>query len=237
MKILLGVIATVAAFYVTSSMLLAQKQLVAGTRLSGYLSYWQNWILERGYSKIYALGALWNKEDLDVRKSRAGPTDLIKLQEQRRKQLEDLKKKLEEGSVFDANELARQVHRFPKDSIANVLESSRIAKQNIVEGKTFISDEEATALGVPFTHKCIELKMGIIDLIDSGATFVTVLLTSPEEFDIKNFSTEIAEVIWKAISVARNIDLLAAPARVISSKSVLALTVQNVMTGKRLTKR
>lgn len=218
-------------------MLLAQKQLVAATRLSGYLSYWQNWILERGYSKLYALGAVWNKEDLEVRKSDGGPTDLIKLHEERRKQLGDIKQKLEEGGIFDGNELARQVQRFPKDSIADVLGSSGIAKQNIVEGKTFISDEEATTLGVLFTHKCIELKMGIIDLIDSGGMFVAVLLASPETFDIKNFSTEIAEVIWKAISVVRSIDLLAAPARVISSKSVLALTVQNVMTGKRLTKR
>jgi len=46
-----------------------------------------------------------------------------------------------------------------------------------------------------------------------------------------------SQIVWKGILISKNIDSLAGAARAISSKSVLALTLQNVRNGSRLTKR
>jgi hypothetical protein len=105
------------------------------------------------------------------------------------------------------------------------------------DGKTFISDEEATSLGFSFTHKSIELKMGILNLVDGATVLLIDLINNPVEFEIKNYSADVAEMIWKGIQVSRNIDVMSRAARAISSKSVADLTFQNIITGKRLTKR
>lgn len=236
LKIVLGAVATVLAFYVTSSMLLAQKQLVAATRLTGYLTYWQNWILEQQISKVYALGMVWNRENQEARRRGGGFGELQKLEDERKKQLDSFKQLLAEGKDvgFDKAALVRAIQHYSKDSID---EFARATRQNLIDGKTFITDEEATTLGVAFTTKCIELKMGITDLVDGACGLVIALMHSPDDFDIKDHSDDIAKLVWKGISVSRTIDVMARAARVISAKSVLSLTWQNVKTGKRITRR
>lgn len=91
-------------------------------------------------------------------------------------------------------------------------------------------------MGTTFAHKCIELKMRILDLVDGGTGVVISLLNQPD-FDLKDYSEEVAEMIWKGILVSRDIDLISRAARAVSSKSVVALTLQNMISGKQLTKR
>jgi hypothetical protein len=127
LKIVLTAVATVLAFYATTSMLLAQKQLLAATRLSGYLTYWQNWILEHNVSKFYAVGLLWNQEDQAIRKRGGGAAELIKLHEERKKQMAAIKEELEKGVEFDKSVL-KDIKRHSKET---VLEFSRVTKQNV----------------------------------------------------------------------------------------------------------
>lgn len=159
---------------------------------------------------------------------------MTKLEDERKKQLDVIKQELDKGVGLDKNELIRALRHSSKDSI---FEFARVAKQNIIEGKTFISDEEATTLGVAFTTKCIELKMGMLNLVDGVTGLMIALVDGPTNFEIKDYSAELADMIWKGISVSRNIELTARAAKAISSKSVLALTFENMITGKRLTKR
>jgi hypothetical protein len=240
-KIILGVLATVvgtvAAFYATSSMLLAQKQLIAATRLSAYLTYWQGWILERELFGIYHLGMEWNKETLEIARKGGGPAELVKLQEEKKKFLSQVREQLEKGVPVDRDKLVRFVQRLPKDSIGSILEWSKTTRQNLIDGKTFISDEEAAALGVAFTNQAIALKMGIIDLVDGGTTLILSIVAAPADFEIKDSATEISQIVWKGILVSKNIDSIARGAGAIASKSVMALTLQNIRKGSRLTKR
>jgi hypothetical protein len=146
LKIILTAIATILAFYATSSMLLAQKQLVAATRLNGYLTYWQNWIIEHEISNVYALGLTLNQEDEEVKKRGGGPAELLKLQQERKKQLDSIKQQLANGLDIGFDK-AKTMHVLQQNSKESVQESSRLTRQNIIDGKTFVSDEEATAFG------------------------------------------------------------------------------------------
>lgn len=107
----------------------------------------------------------------------------------------------------------------------------------MIDGKTFILDEEAASLGVAFTNKCIELKMGMLDLVDATTLLLLSILSAPEHFDIKGYSTEICQLVWKGVLVSKNIDLLTSSARAIASKSILALTFQNIRSGSRWMRR
>ena len=82
------------------------------------------------------------------------------------------------------------------------------------------------------------MKMGVLDLVDGVTTSALSLMSAREEgFDIKSFSGEICQLLWKGILISKNIDTVAPAARAISSKSVLALTIQNIRKGSRLTRR
>jgi hypothetical protein len=244
LKIILGVVATaaatVAAFYVTASFSLAQKQLVAATRLAGYLTHWQTWIAAHDLDlfSVYYQGVKWNEEEREIRKRGGNPMEAVELTKSKKQEfLIQLKERIEkEDFGFDKAELVRNLQRMPKDSATRLLESSKTTSQNIIDGKTFISDEEATSLGIGFTTNCIELKMGILDLVDGATTLLLSLVSAPENFDVKSFAGEISKLLWKGILVSKNIDAIAPAARA-SSKSVVALTLQNIRNGSRLTKR
>jgi hypothetical protein len=241
LTIVLTAVSGAVAFYLTSSLLLAQKQLVAATRLSGYLAYWQNWFLENEMFALYFMGMKWNEELREVVKKHGGEKEALKLREEKKKLLSQMKEEIEKRGVeYGVAKIADDIRRLPKEQIVTVLESFKSSSQNIIDGKTFISDEEAASLGVAFAHNSIELKMILVDLLDS-ATMMLVASTStvsaPANLDIKDFSNELSQIMWKGILVSKNIDLLARSARAIASKSVLALTLQNIRTGSRLTRR
>lgn len=240
-KIIFGVVASAVVFYVTSiAMTLAQKQLFAATRLAAYLRHWQNWIIEHDLFGVYHEGMKWNKEELEIRKKRGGtPQEIVELANNKKKEfLSQLKERIEkEDFEADNARIIQNFQRLPKDLASMLLEFSRTTRQNIIDGKTFISDEEAAALGVAFTNECIELKMGILDIVDGVTMLSLSLVGAPEQFAIKTFSGEICQLVWKGILVSKNIDTIAPAARAISSKSVIALTLQNIRSGNRLTRR
>lgn len=79
--------------------------------------------------------------------------------------------------------------------------------------------------------------MGILDLVDGATIVLLVLVNEPDHFDVKSFSDEICQLVWKGILVSKNIDTMAPAARAISSKSVIGLAMQNIRNGNRLTRR
>lgn len=239
LKIIIGVVASAAIFYVTSSMLLAQKQLIAATRLGGYLTYWQNWVIEHDLFGVYHEGMKWNEEDREIRKKGGGGKEGVELTNRKKQEfLVQLKESLEKADFEPGRaEVVRNFQRMPKESASLLLENSKATRQNMIDGKTFISDEEAATLGVAFTNKCIELKMGILDLVDGATPLALSVMSAPEHFDVNSFSDEICQLVWKGILVSKNIDTIVPAARAISSKSVIALTLQNIRNGNRLTRR
>jgi len=219
-------------------MLLAQRQLFAATRLSGYLFYWQKWVLEHELFPLYHEGMKWNAEFREIIKKGGGAADALKLQEEKKNILKELKEHSDKVVAgLDRDKLLQELQKLPEESLPGILEWSRTTRQNIIEGKTFISDEEATVLGVAFAHNCIDLKMDILDLIDTGTWLLVSMLSAPAEFQIETLSTGLTKMVWQGILISKNIDLLSRSARAISSKSVLALSLQNIHNGSRLTRR
>jgi hypothetical protein len=86
---------------------------------------------------------------------------------------------------FDKDKLIEAIQKLPKETLPGVPEWAKTARQNLIEGKTFISDEEATALGLAFTQKSIELKMHILEVIDTGSWLMVSLVSAPAELKME----------------------------------------------------
>jgi hypothetical protein len=241
LPILIAVLTGAIIAYISASLLLAQKQLVAATRLQSYLFYWQNWIMiENNLLPILHEAKEWNKQIREIR-NRGGdwPQELVKLRDRKREQyLIQVQAQIEkEGFELPNNLLAEEMRKFPKEMVGSILDWTKTSRQNIIEGKTFISDEEAVSMGLGVTDKVIELKMGIIDLIDGMSTIMLSAVTMPEEFSFKDHAKAIAKMMWTGVVVCRNIDSLFEYAHVFTRRSVLKLTLMNIKDGSRLTIR
>ncbi len=101
-------------------------------------------------------------------------------------------------------------------------------EQNLVDGKTFISDEDASYLGVYNAQIIIELKMRIISMITLFIVIVLTAISNPEEFEVKEHADSITELIWAAIVVSKHIDTLSNAVDYFIDNSVFDLTFANL---------
>jgi hypothetical protein len=225
--------------YIGACLLLAQKQLIAATRLQSYLMHWQNWILENDMFSVFNHGKEWNKE-IKVIQERGGTIEeIVELGNQKKDLfLNQLKAHIEkEGMPFDRSLLVSEIGKMPRESLNSILDFCKTARQNLIEGKTYITDEEASTLGLAMASKAIEVKMGILDLIDGTALLAAYIVGKPEEFDVKDHAQQIARMFWKGVEVSRHLDKLFEFVQVFTRRSVLKLTWMNIKNGSRLSLR
>lgn len=101
-------------------------------------------------------------------------------------------------------------------------------EQNLVDGKTFISDEDASYLGVYNAQIIIELKMRIISMITLFIVIVLTAISNPEEFEAKEHADSIKDLVWAAIVVSKHIDTLSNAVDYFIDNSVFDLTFANL---------
>lgn len=101
-------------------------------------------------------------------------------------------------------------------------------EQNLVDGKTFISDEDACYLGNYVAQTSIELKMNLKSLMNSGLGLLIVLLANPEEFSLKEHADDIVKLVWKGIVVSKHIDSLSKKVERFNKLDVFDLTIKNL---------
>ena len=102
------------------------------------------------------------------------------------------------------------------------------SEQNLIDGKTFVSDEAASHLDLYSAKLCIELKMKLIALMSPLVILMLRVAEDGKSFEPKNYAQEISELTWKAILVSKDIDSLSTSIEKYISKSVFALTLDNV---------
>lgn len=233
-QVVLGILTALFAIYFRNAHRTAQKQKIIATRLRSYILHWNSWVLDMDLFNIYYLGVEWNKEIQETIKKGGHAKDLMKLEEEKKKMVDEIKEKIEtEGDEieFDKEEFVRKLSKFPKNMIDMVPQKAQIIEQNLIEGKTFISDEDASYLGKYIAQICVHLKMNLIDMIDQGTGMIVSICVDPGDFEMKKSAKEISDIIWKAILVSKDIDTLTKQIDRISSESLLSLTMKNLVEG------
>lgn len=230
-KIIIGLIVAVFLVFLKDAHSKAQKQLIIVTRLRAYLLYWKGVVLDKDLFSIFYQGIEWNKEIDVLIKSGAGAEDLAKLYGDKKADMEGFKEHLlsEDGlKTLSRGDIEKILSRMPESSTEHILGYMKTSEQNLIDGKTFISDEEASYLGVYTAQTSIELKMELISIMNSAVGLLIVALSSDDDFDYKEHVDEIVDIVWKGIVVSKHIDTLTKRTNYISSLSVFDLTVKNL---------
>lgn len=229
-KILFGVLAAVALVHFRSAYLLAQKQQLVSRRLRSYLLYWQGWVIDNKAFSIFHVGVEWNKEIDELIKGGDGAAEMVALKEKKREMINEIKTeldKVDKDSGIDLSEIMSFLERLPANSIDHILKAGTQFEQNLLDGKTFISDDDACALGPYCAQLCVNLKMNIISGASKFIGQIVLFLAAPDKYSIKGASKEISELLWLAILISKDIDALTKYIDRLGKQSLWNLTWNN----------
>lgn len=187
-------------------------------------------VLENDWVEIFYIGIAWNKEIVESLKNDGGIKEIITIKESKLKLLEDIMKESKSHDTInqEIKKSIKNIEKLPKAILDNLLDYAQKTEQNLVDGKTFISDEDASYLGVDNARIIIELKMRIISMITPSLVIVLTAISNPEEFEAKEHADSIKDLVWAAIIVSKHIDTLSNAVDYFIDKSVFNLTVANL---------
>lgn len=231
LQVIVGIFSAALLILFRNAHVTAQKQKVIATRLRSYLLYWNGWILDNDVFNVYYLGVEWNKETQEIIKKGGGAEALVKLEDEKKKMVDEIKEKIEsehESIKFDKETIVKTLNRLPSNRAETILQYAMKSEQNLLDGKTFISDEDASYLGTYFAQICVEMKMNLISMMSQGVGLILEFSSDPENFDLKSSAKELSQIIWKAVLVSKDIDTLTNRINVYTENSLFYLTLKNM---------
>lgn len=232
----IGLIATVISVYVGASFSLAQKQLLAATRLLAYLRNSGIWVLENDLFPIFRLGQEWNDEVVAVVQTGGGSDELVKLQQKKMKLLDEIMERW--NGETEKPIIPEYLTRLPKEQLLTTMaDYAKLYRQNIILGHTFITDEEAATLGVGIAGEAINLKMGVVELWDKCLIVSALAISKPDQFSFKDHLADFKKMLWKGMVLSRQHFALTRASESITSLTILQLTWRNIKQGSRITKQ
>lgn len=228
-NIVFGVLTAALLIHIRGAYIRAEKQRSAATRLYAYLVYWRSWVLENNVFSIFYLGVEWNREIKERIANGGGVESLLALKDEKKNMIDEIRDAIEkEESLVDIKEMKRQLQRLPSNSIDYILRDSERFEQNLLEGKTFLTDEDVSVLDSYYSQLCVGLKMQLIALVSKGIGIIITIVGDPDGFSVKENSKEISDLIWTGVLASKNIDDLFELTNQNKNKSVLRRTWENM---------
>jgi len=237
---IVGILASAVGFYIAASFTLAQKQLLAATRLQAYLRHYGRLMTDYKADAIFSLGEAWEKEEQAIIQRGGSEEELKTLSNEKRKLWEQVGEAVKNPDVVPESMFASvtdMVSHVKKTDIPNMQDSLKVGRQNILTGLTFITDEEATYMGVYVAGNAIALKMGIIELMDGLVYLVARSVESQDAVDPKNFMAEFTKLLWRGMNVSRDYCKLQRECQIFTNHTVAKLTWRNIKQGSRINRR
>lgn len=230
-KIILGIVTAIFLIFVKDANAKAHKQINASIRLYSYLIYWKTFVLDNDMFSIFHKGVEWNEKVDKLIKEGASPELYIKVRDDLKSEVFGMKDDFisdENIKVLDQETIDKILSKLPRNAVDSILQYASRKEQNIIDGKTFITDEEASYLGPHTALIAIELKMELINILNSGVGLLATLLSSKDGIDIKEHADEILKLIWKGILISKHIDTLTKKMDYLKAHSSFDLTIKNL---------
>jgi hypothetical protein len=230
-EILIGIFTAAFLMFLRNANVVAQRQKIVSTQLDAYLRYWRRVVLDNDWFKLFYFGVAWNKEEKEIMQKGGNAEDLVKLKEEKKEFLEIIQEKLESDDSELQDEFRKMLEKigsYPGALFDKFASSISTRNQNLIEGKTFISDADASHLDPYIASTCIDLKMKMVSMAESASFLLSLIAANPREFDVKNHSTEVSEIFWQLVLISKDIDSLSTAVESYTGKSVLNLTLENV---------
>jgi hypothetical protein len=236
--VLIGIVTSAVIYYITSSMVLAQNQLVAANRLQAYLRHWQQWVLDNGWFAAFNIGREWSEQEHPLIVAKDAEA-LVRLREEKKEFIAKIRQKAAEGGEFKAikETMLTAFRSLPKDAAGIAATWAKMRTENIVQGHTFITDEEAATLGLNVIQEAVDLKMNAMDLIDRAYMLIASIASAPDGLPDQDLEESLGTMLWLLVLASRGSTTLFRYAQLFTSRTVTELTLHNIRRGSRFTKR
>ncbi len=237
---IVGIFTAVLLICFRNAYVTAQKQKLIAIRLRSYLLYWNGLILDNdGMFDIFYLGVEWSEEIRKTIKKGGDAKDLVKLKKEKKKLIDEIEKiiKSKPNKIKSVREifskdldkvLSLSKNGLLPNPVEMILELSEKNEQKLLDGKTFISDEDASYLGIYLAQICVELKMNLILMINQCVDLILNFLSDPENFDLEDSTMDLSKILWQAILVSRDIYTLTNRINIYTKESLPNLTLKNM---------
>lgn len=231
--IIWGVIAASVVIFVRNAHVSAHQQKIAAIRLKSYLHYWKNQVMEKDFFKIFNLGMEWNEEFGKAVARGLSDKELLEFDTKKKESmLLEIRAMVDSISPEKVRELINTLKGMPKHAFDNISADVASAAQNLIDGKTFVSDQEACCLDFHSANVCIDLKMNLVELILSFPVLMLRMVNGEQNFEIKNHRLEIINLLWKCVVVSKDIDVLSGLVERYLNKSIFRLTFNNIFSTR-----
>ncbi|MEA1988953.1 MAG: hypothetical protein U9N57_07085 [Pseudomonadota bacterium] len=230
-QILIGIFTAAILIFLRSANIHAQKQKIVSTRLNSYLRYWRRIVLDNDWFKVFYIGVQWNNEIKELVAKGGTAEDIVQLNDDKKELLIEFQEiiKTDSESLSSEVEKIRETFRkFPEPLMNSVVSLLTTSSQNIIEGKTFVSDADVSSLDPHIAAISIDLKMKMVNAMTKMTMLFLKIAEEPDDFKFEDYADEISELIWQAILVSKDIDTLSSEISRYSEKSVFALTIRNL---------
>ena len=231
-EIALGVIVAFLIIFVRNANVAAHQQKAVAIRLKSYLIYWRGELLDENVYDFVYVGIKWNKDTRKLEESGGSVDDLIELDEKTKKDFFSNTKETIKSESDAINAILIKNLKMPKLTSKNFILQNNQALQNLIEGKVFVSDEEASCLDLYSAQVCIELKIFLVDLLNSKLSFHLKIVDAEESFQIKDHENDLVNYLWTFVLVSKNIDTLSRLVDTYTERSTFRLTINNIFSAR-----
>lgn len=229
LNIVIGLFVVLLMIGARGAYLQAEREGQVAARLYSYMLYWQSWMIENDVFSIFDLGVEWNNEIKECIAGGESSTTLLILKKEKKKQIAEIREALEEEYLhIDIDKIKKRLKRLPANSIEYILRHSDRFEQNLHECRTLLSDQDVAVLGSHYVRLCIDMKMQLVSLNRKAVEVIIAVITSLDNYSIKENSKEISDIVWIGLLVSRNIDELLKLTQQLMKKSLFRRTLENM---------
>ena len=215
--------------HVKNAYALAQKQKLSAVKLNAYLTYWKSMIDASGISTyFYADERIQSLQHALIRAKYTNHwAEVSKVKSAIHQELE--KSFPEDQNDPNENESIQTVIDFV-EALPGGLDflSRKISaeSQNLLDGKTFVRDDEASSLGYSYAYTAVSIKMNATHCMGDLMLVVALIYSKPEKFR-SQIKTAWLDCLWKALLVLAEIDILSSKVRQLENRTVLRMAWRN----------
>ena len=215
------------SIHIKNAYVLAQKQKLSITQLNAYLAYWKSAIDEQGLLiHVNSSGTMRSLQQTLIKAKYTN--DWTAVTEAKTQIHQEIEKALAEDENI-LGESIRKIQRLyePYPDAPNFIrrEVDSIS-QNILDGKAFVRDDDASSLGYFCTHTCVSLKMNAISFLGEFACIVTLILRDHKEFH-SEIKSNYLSLLGKGLHILVDMEMLSGKLRSLENRTVLRLAWRN----------
>lgn len=228
--LLLSLLSVAVGVHIKNSYVLAQKQKLVATKLNADLAHWKSVVADANSlrrfhddDKIQALRkALTSAKESNIWDEMSKAKD-----EMYQEIKENYVEHHQDGLAEYAEMLKKQVSALP-GGIDFLHRQADTTINSILNGKMFVNDDGASALGYFYAHTCVRLRMNVVDLTKEFMQLDSLLVNESGRFRSEIKSTYFS-CLWKMMLVMVEMDILSEKVGPLENRSIHRMAWRNFL--------